>query len=213
MTSKPGVEPAKWLAFALMIGDHVNGYLLDYRYPAIYMLGRLVFPLFALALAEGLAGRGQLTLADTLKRLLIWGAISQVPWQFVTGAPGLNILFSLASGVALHLAIFGSISLPRRVLYGVGALAVAAASEYGIAGLAMVSTALWWRERPSIYSHTAFVVSLAALVAVNGTFFAVLAWPLWFALRHLGEWPRWRHLFYYLYPAHFLVIGFVRFAL
>ncbi len=42
------VELIKWVALILMIGDHINKYLLNDTIPILYNAGRVVMPLFAL---------------------------------------------------------------------------------------------------------------------------------------------------------------------
>ena len=89
-----GLEAAKWAAFAFMVCDHVNDYLLRDFVPILYLLGRLVFPMFALCLAFGLAGRGLLVLDGTIRRLLIWAFIAQVPWSMFPHSDTLNVIFA-----------------------------------------------------------------------------------------------------------------------
>lgn len=227
MTSrKPGLEVTKWFAFALMVGDHVNAYLLDYSQPLLYLGGRLVFPLFALCLAEGLAGAGQLRAEGVLKRLILWACVAQVPWSRFEHADALNVLFALACGLGVYLAFVGNASPVRRVLLGVVGLSLSAACEYGIAGCAVVVAAMWWREELSAHTWSdaapgwkrwqlrvapwAVAASLALLTPINITWFALLALPVFLALRYAGDVPRARHWFYGLYPAHLLVLAFVR---
>ncbi len=40
------VELIKWVALILMIGDHINKYLLNDTIPILYNAGRVVMPLF-----------------------------------------------------------------------------------------------------------------------------------------------------------------------
>lgn len=61
----PGaLESLKWLALGLMVIDHLNAYLWAWRYPPLYALGRLTFPLFAFVLAYNLARPGNERAAD-----------------------------------------------------------------------------------------------------------------------------------------------------
>lgn len=211
---KPGVEAAKWLAFALMIGDHVNLYLLGGAYPVLYLLGRLVFPLFAFALAEGLAGGGELRAQGVLKRLVLWACIAQVPWSAFSHSVGLNVLFALAAGLCGYLAVFGGGALWKRALMGTLGIAVSVAAEFGIAGFCVVFFSMCRREKPDHRGYlVAYLLALAALYAVNKTWFA-LAVPLVIrGLQYIGELPRVRHLFYWMYPAHFVALAFARYAL
>lgn len=213
MTGKAGVEWAKWLGFALMLADHANSFLLDHRFPVLFVLGRLVFPLFAFALAEGLAGRGELRATDTFHRLLLWGLIAQVPWSQFESAYALNVMFTLAAGLALWICATGGGILWKRVLWAVAAAFLAVFCEYGVAGVGFVVAALWWRERPSHVSAAAVVAALACLVVPNHSWWALLGLPAFLGLRYLGELPRARHWFYPMYAAQFVAFGFLAWRL
>lgn len=201
-----GLEVIKWGAFALMIGDHVNSHLLAGSVPALYLLGRLVFPLFALCLAEGLAHGGELRLWGSLRRLAVWGAVAQVPWSFFDHAVQLNVLFTLAAGLASYVGLVGKSAAWVRVALVVGGFLTSVFCEFSVVGWAVVLAALLWRERMNAVTLAGAVFTVGALYAVNGTHFALLALPLF----HFGlggpPLPRWRHGFYYLYPAHFALL-------
>lgn len=212
--AKSGVEAAKWLGFVLMILDHANIHLLEGRYPILYLLGRLVFPLFALALAEGLARGGELRAHGVLRRLVVWACIAQIPWSAFDHSAGLNVLFALAAGLSCYLAIFSFGPVSRRVVYGVLGVGVAVAAEFGIAGLLVVVSSLLWREWPEKRAYLVlYAAALASLYAVNATFFAMAAPLVFFGLRQCGDIPRVRHLFYWMYPGHLVVLAFARYAL
>lgn len=213
MTGKPGLEVTKWVAFALMLADHANTFLLERRYPVLFLLGRLVFPLFALCLAEGLAGRGELRANDCLKRLLLWACIAQVPWAQFESSYGLDVLFTLAGGLAVWLSVAGGGSPWRRGLWSLLAVGAASFCEYGVAGVAFVTCALWWRETPSRWSLSAVWVAAALLYAPNHSWFALAAVPVFLALRHAGEVPRARHWFYPLYAGQFVAFAFLSWRL
>lgn len=211
---KPGVEAAKWLAFALMIFEHVTVFLLGGVFPIAYLLGRLVFPLFALALGEGLAGGGEMRALEALKRLVLWACVAQVPWSYFDHDAGLNVLFQLASGLALYLAVYGrGWSMSWRTLFAVTAVAVGFAAEFGFPGLVFSFAALWWRETRLPQASALVVFGLCCLYVPNGTHFALLALPLWWALEKLGTLPRVRHFFYYGYAGHLVVLAGLRWAL
>lgn len=209
MTGKPAVEWAKWLGFGLMLLDHANAFLLHYRLGWAFLLGRLVFPLFAFALAEGLAGKGELRAQDVLRRLSMWACISQVPWSLFDNNYALNVMWVLAAGLAVWVSIMSNGVLWKRCVWAVVAVFVSVFAEFGIAGLGVVVAACWWRERPSHYSLGAVVFALLTLYVPNHSFFAIAALPVFWALGHLAALPRARHWFYPLYAGQFLVFGFL----
>ena len=53
--SSGAVEILKWTAAALMVGDHINKYLLHGSEPLLFDAGRLAMPLFAIVLGYNLA--------------------------------------------------------------------------------------------------------------------------------------------------------------
>ncbi|HTD72157.1 MAG TPA: TraX family protein [Steroidobacteraceae bacterium] len=208
-----GIEAAKWLGLVLMLGDHVNLYLLDSRYPVLYLLGRLVFPLFALALGFGLAGRGSLVLRDTIRRLFVWACIAQIPWAFFTHAPLLNVVFTLACGAVLYEAVFVRGWSFGRALLVVAAFLAGCAAEFGVAGLFVVFAALWFAERCNAGQWVVLVLAVVLLHAVNASFFAVLALPVFWVLYCHAEIPRIRHFFYPAYAGQFVLLAFLRYWL
>lgn len=206
-----GIEAAKWLAFVFMVADHVNIFLLPegHSVPLLYLLGRLVFPMFALCLAFGLAERGSFVLDTTIRRLLLWACIAQVPWSMFHDT-GLNVLFSLAFGAMLYQAFFvRGLGWVRYVL-AVAGVALCFVSEFGLPGLVLVFGSLWWAESRSRWAAGVALFGLAALQTVNGTWFAMLGPLVFWALYKYAELPRLRHAFYWMYPGHLVLLGFVR---
>ena len=97
----------KIIAVVSMVADHCAYYLLDsnsWAYEVMRCFGRIAFPVFAFLVAEGFA--------HTRNRmryflfLLLFAAISEVPWHLLNGADGMrNVMFTLVLGVAA-LAVF-----------------------------------------------------------------------------------------------------------
>lgn len=207
-----GIEAAKWLAFALMVADHVNAYILPKAdfIPLVYLLGRLVFPLFALCLAFGLSGRGSLVLDATIRRLLVWACIAQVPWAYFTHGAGLNVLFTLAFGAMAYQAVFVRNLGWLRYTMAAGGFLLCFVAEYSLPGLVTVFGAMWFAESRSRYAGALALMGIAALQTQNATWFALLAPLVFWAVYSHAELPRLRHAFYWMYPAHFVALGFVR---
>lgn len=110
----------KIIAVLSMMTDHCAYYLMDgntWAYEVMRCFGRVAFPVFAFLVAEGFAhtrNRMRYFLS-----LLLFAAISEVPWYLLNGADGThNVMFTLALGVAA-LAVF-------ERLQKHGALAIAA---------------------------------------------------------------------------------------
>ena len=97
----------KIIAVLSMVTDHCAYYLLDessVAYELMRCFGRIAFPVFAFLVSEGFAhtrNRMRYFLS-----LLLFAAISEVPWYLLNGADGThNVMFTLALGVAA-LAVF-----------------------------------------------------------------------------------------------------------
>lgn len=102
----------KWIALITMVIDHIaaaigvntssSAVLMSYSwggntYFLMRFIGRIAFPLFAFLLVEGFVHTNSRT--RQLKRLIIFGVISQVPYYFCLNSPSnwdFNILLTLA---------------------------------------------------------------------------------------------------------------------
>lgn len=96
------VELIKWVALILMIGDHINKYLLNDTIPILYNAGRVVMPLFCFVLAYNLARPDSYTYSvysKVCQRLMIFGLLATPAYIMLGGVIDgwwpLNILFTL----------------------------------------------------------------------------------------------------------------------
>jgi hypothetical protein len=86
-----------------MVVDHI-GWILFPQINLLRIIGRLSFPIFAFLIAEGSLKTKNIN--SYIKRLFIFGAISQVPYSYTVFLAGenflvLNIFFTLAFGLVL----------------------------------------------------------------------------------------------------------------
>lgn len=205
-----GLEAVKWVAFALMIADHVGAFLLNYEYPALYLLGRLVFPLFALALAAGLRNVGELVYWDVCKRLLMWAVVTQIPYSALQQGGSLNVMFTLWFGAFIYgTALYRRIGWIRGVLIFLGSVGMSL-MEYGVVGVALVGLCCAGARAEGKCVRYAYWVPLTLLQAVNGVPVAMLGPGVFWLVRRYGELPRVRHAFYWLYPAQWVLIAAAR---
>ena len=93
------LDGVKLAAAAFMLVDHVNAVLFDWGVPAMWHLGRIAFPLFALVLACHLA-RG-VEVGRYLVVLLAMAVVTQPAFAWAFRAEFANVLFTLAAGAAL----------------------------------------------------------------------------------------------------------------
>ncbi|SNX54090.1 TraX family protein [Thermoanaerobacterium sp. RBIITD] len=85
----------KLIALLTMVIDHVGAVL----YPNIIvlrMIGRISFPIFAYLLALGYKSTHDAK--KYLKRLLLFGLLSEIPYILAFNSDNLNIFFTLALG-------------------------------------------------------------------------------------------------------------------
>lgn len=221
-----GVEFAKWVAFALMVLDHVTIFVTDERPAWAYLLGRLVFPMFALALAYGLSRGGELSFDAASKRLLSWALVAQIPYSFLIPGVSLNVLFTLWSGTFLYQAFCWPRWNFSRGFFVFLAVLCSSAVEFGPVGVLCVVCAIGYARvavpaledrkdglvtnNPRVAWAVGFWVCLTLLHAINGTPAAMAGPFVFWACVKWGDMPRVRHAFYWLYPAQWVVVAALR---
>lgn len=211
------LEALKWLALLLMLGDHINKYLLHDAVPALFDAGRIVMPIFAVVLGYNLARPG--TLASgvhprALARLTIVSAPSSLPFIALGGLGWgwwpLNVMAALGLVVAaLWLFELGGAT---RVSSGVALLAIGGLFvEFWWAILAIAVAAWLYARRPRWSALGLAAIGFAGLHLINRNDWALLALPL-IALASCVDLkvPRARWAFYAFYPIHLAAIWVVR---
>lgn len=193
------LDVLKWLGAGAMLADHVGLYMLT---PSVWSeaLGSLAFPLFAVALAEGIAAQNYGSRVRTLVRLLAGAIAAQLALLTVRDFLPLNVIFTLAAGVALDTAIRYDMPRVQRAALFLAAFAVGFHAEYLHVG-ALFVLALCWRARaPSDRAFYVCVALLGVVAPLNGNWWSVAALPL-VALVALvpRDTPRIRDAFYYIY--------------
>ena len=210
-------ELVKWVALFLMVGDHVNKYLLNETIPFLYNAGRIAMPLFCFVLAYNLARPDALRNGNhtrTAQRLFIFAVIATPAYIFLGGVIDdwwpLNILFTLLAITIICYLIDKGEGINK--LYALFIFfAAGAVVEFWWPAIAMgVSIWLFYRIEQKRYLICA-VFFCASLAFINQNFYALLAIPIIMTVGnyHL-ELPRMKWLFYIFYPLHLYLILFIR---
>lgn len=214
------IEAVKWLALVLMIGDHINKYLLNDTVAWLYDAGRLTMPLFMFVLAYNLARPGALergVYRRTMHRLAIFGTLASPAFLalggLVNGWWPLNILFTLFVLTAtLRLLEVGRLQghLAAGLVFALGGSLV----EFWWPAVAF-GIGIWiYTKQPSLPALILAILSCAALGYINGNQWALAALPILACIAHANlRLPRARWFFYAFYPAHLTLIWLARIPL
>jgi hypothetical protein len=209
----------KLLAMILMVTDHLHLGFFNRNLEWLYWLSRLVFPIFALIVAQNLEHH-RTDPRRYILRLVIYGIIAQ-PFYFVCfHVAQLNVMFTLASSIAVWWLL--EVSRVRKVhgfvRYGLAVVIAACLPflEFGWAGVlavpvfaALMRRGAWW-DWLSSFALTFGIVCFGAPWVMP-----LLALGLWMLTSrlpgHSSRKPsRWsQHMAYGFYPLHLAVIAFV----
>ena len=222
----------KWLAMLTMVIDHLR--LVWPEMTNLFIPGRLSFPLFCVAIAANVARSKQgewLTAANGryLALMLLFAAISEVPYRYISTSGSFNVLVTLALGLLIAWGL-----QYRTLLSGATALMAAAVAYvlddplmYGFYGallpsavlLAIKSPGVLWllpaalcllsNTRSSIVTR-AMDLEIYSLLALSSAFAAPLI-GLWllrqtftFKVWPVGQWGYW------FYPGHLAALQALR---
>ena len=210
-TTNAGLAAVKWLALALMVVDHVDAFAFDRTLTWAGLLGRLVFPMFAVVIAYNLARPGALVVGGmgerVLMRCLAFGVLALPFHLLLTGGHALNIMFTFAVAVfVLRLWVDG---------HHAGAVAAfvlgGACVEYWWPGVGLVLASVAYFRAPGAATAGLVVLLTGSLAIVNGSHAALWALPVAvLASRLTWPLPRAKWTFWAFYPAHlaaFVVSG------
>lgn len=204
------LEAAKWFAFVLMVIEHVTRYVIEGAGPLGYYLGRAVFPLFAIALAFGVAAKIPSERWLVVRRLLLWAALAEIARRFLYDAPALNVLVTFAIGITLH-TVYSGVHRCRS-LSMIALLIAACACEYGPGGALAVAFYIGAIRAQTLWCQVlAVLVATQLIVMQSDVPFAWLGPVVLAALVLMKvEVPRLRGVFYQAYAVHWAVLAAVK---
>lgn len=222
-----GLDLVKWVAIVTMVADHLR--FLWPRAEGLFILGRLAFPLFCLAIAVNVGRRhgGALSTGGNLRYLgamLAFSVMSEWPYRWLdSGSQTFNVMPTLALGLLVAWGVQQH-QVAVRVLGLVALVAAALFSDrlmYGLAGVLLPVASLMARRLGALAwllpcllamagnltnswlrQHPLAPFTLLTLAA------AAMAVPFGCLLLRRDDWRvpavgRWGYLFY---PVHLLVI-------
>ena len=205
----------KIIAVLSMVADHCAYYLLDgntWAYEVMRCFGRIAFPVFAFLVAEGFAhtrNRMRYFLS-----LLLFAAISEVPWYLLNGADGThNVMFTLALGVAA-LAVFER--LQKHGALAIAAILLVALSaeisglDYGWHGIVEILVFHLFRSKKYCQStrllQLAFAFPFMSHYGIIGALLACFIIFLYNGTRGIIHGKVAKYGFYAIYPVHLIII-------
>ena len=202
------LDALKVAAFALMMFDHLAMFA---AWPYITRIpGRLVLPMFAVALAYKVANYSS---GKALKRLTVYALISQ-PMVMPLGIYHLNILFTLAAGIAVGTATRQRLMFCLSILMGLHIIDLSTPwthIEYGVPGVMTVALCVWAIKRPWLYLVAVLVITASYVGQPLGGVVASTALLIVAAYVHQETLFAWvarvpTHAWYALYPVHLLAL-------
>ncbi|MFW6387019.1 MAG: TraX family protein [Bacillota bacterium] len=208
----------KLIAAAAMLIDHV-GYLYFPGQIGYRMIGRLALPLFAFFITEGFRKTSDIN--KYLLRLFIFALLSQIPLHYAFGPDvSLNIFATLFLGLlALRLCEIFDNPLPVLPL---ALFAEWVNTDYGAFGVLLIFLIHHYREDfsrlllASLFLYVAFFVVPNYRTLLAGKFnfgliqvFALLAFPL-MNIYNGERGPRLKYFFYFFYPGHLFILGYLK---
>jgi len=213
-----GRELLKWIALATMTIDHI-GLILYPQVPALRIIGRISYPLFAYLLVLGMSSTHDP--GKYFNRIVFFALLSQLPFAIANEVPvwqHLNIFFTLSLGIILiYLLDRNNILLLVPLI-----AAVIIPVDYGAYGLATILFLYLMR----ILRRTGLILLIALnlmLIPFEPTYqpLALLALPI-ILLHSNGRLTLSsrsektshplisKYFFYIYYPVHLLALALVR---
>ena len=216
----------KIIAIFFMFVDHIKYAFPNCMNEFTLYFGRIAFPLFAFCCVQSYTHTRDLY--KYVKRLLIAGIISEIPFLLFNSLPtlnsiGLNIEYTLALGI-LAIEAYESINNKAKGLLsvvGIGIIADLAKVDYGIFGVLLIFSFY-------IFKDSKFKTLLASSLVISGKYlyrililgvgfteYPIKNWictliPAFIVLLYNGKkGASFKFLFYIFYPLHLLILYFL----
>lgn len=189
------LEVVKWIAFGLMLLEHVHTFALETLPGEVYSLGRAVFPLFAFALMSAVADKPPRRQMEIALRILAWSVPAFLLGLLVRPLLPYNVLATLSFGLMAFVGF-------RHRVYPLclAALALSLLCEFGPYGVFTVWAAGFAAVSRGPVRWAFLVASLIPVSFVNASYGAFLALPILLCVSAVDvRVPRLPQAFYWLY--------------
>ncbi len=202
----------KWIAIITMLIDHIGAVLFPYEL-GYRIIGRIAFPIFCFLIVEGFSHTRDVR--RYMVRLGIFALISELPYDLafhgeMVYAEGQNVFFTLLLGVLMMymMSLCSAIPLKAMAAVSIAVLAEVLNTDYSARGILLILIYYIFREKR--------VISLPAGALWNFSYgwgmvqcCGVLATPF-LAFYNGKRGPKIKYFFYVFYPAHLLVLYFLK---
>ena len=210
----------KLIAMLTMTADHVGLMLLPHI-PALRLVGRLAFPVYAYMIAEGCRHTG--SMPRYLGGVAALAAVCQGVYFFAMGSVYQSIMVTFSLSILLIWLLQTALRKKTVWAWLIAAIGIGAAYftsevlpgwlpdtdfgvDYGFLGI-LLPVAVWvGRSRGEKLLCAAVVLSLMAVGGWSGQWFALLALPLLALYNGQRGRLRLKWLFYVYYPAHLVIL-------
>ncbi|PSS57312.1 TraX family protein [Pseudomonas sp. BBP2017] len=230
-----GQDLIKWLAMITMVIDHLR--LVWPEMGDLFIVGRLAFPLFCVAIAANVARTrpGELLTATNSRYIIlmiVFAIISEVPYRYISASGLFNVLVTLTFGLLITWGIHHRTWLAGATAITAGVLAYLLDDTlmYGFYGVLVPAAVLIAIKRPGILwllpallcvlinTRSSIVAKALDLdppsILALGAAFAAPLLGLWllrqslhFNVQPVRQWGYW------FYPAHLVALQALRLCL
>ncbi len=201
----------KVIAMLSMFIDHIAYYYgcdNPYLYELMRTVGRIAFPTFAFLLAEGFVHTRNRQ--KYLISLFAFALLSEIPWMLLNHDGSHNVIFTLLAGIlGLHV-IENSKShwITAICVTLIGLATIFSDTDYSWRGFGLVLIFYMFRGRPEL--QTLFGIPLMYEYGILGVLVAFSVIWLYNGERGFIQGKAWKYAFYAFYPAHLMMIYYLR---
>lgn len=202
----------KWIAIITMLIDHIGAVLFPYEL-GYRIIGRIAFPIFCFLIVEGFSHTRDVR--RYMVRLGIFALISELPYDLafhgeMVYAEGQNVFFTLLLGVLMMymMSLCSAVPLKAMAAVSIAVLAEVLNTDYSARGILLILIYYIFREKRAISLPAGALWNFSygwGMVQCCG----VLATPF-LAFYNGKRGPKIKYFFYVFYPAHLLVLYFLK---